>query len=66
MVNDLLVKTITTRNRMETMEGQTGMMMMLLRDLMNQAQLGNNTFTMVNEYFNVCTLIKRCIQLLKS
>ena len=37
MVNDLLTKTITTRNQIETMEGQTGMMMMLLRDLMNQA-----------------------------
>ena len=48
------------------MGGQTEMMMMLLRDLMNQAQLGNNTFTMVNEYFNVCSLVKRCIQTLKT
>lgn len=66
MVNELLHKTITTRTRIETMGGQTEMMMMLLRDLMNQAQLGNNTFTMVNEYFNVCSLVKRCIQLLKT
>ena len=35
-------------------------MMSLLRDLMNQAQMANNTFQMVNEYFNCISLIKRC------
>ena len=35
------------------------MMMTLLVDLMNQAQMANNTFQMVNEYFNCKNLIKR-------
>ena len=37
------------------------MMLSLMRDLMNQAQLANNTFTMVNSHFNCVTLIKRCM-----
>ena len=48
------------------MLGQAGMMMTLMRDLMNQAQLANNTFTMVNDYFDCIFLIKKCMATLKS
>lgn len=41
------------------------MMMSLMHDLMNQAQLNNNTFQMVNEHFDCIELIKRCIRTLK-
>ena len=40
------------------MSGQAQMMMTLMRDLMNQAEMTNNTFDMVNEYFNCIDLIK--------
>jgi hypothetical protein len=38
------------------------MMASLMRDLMNQAQLNNNTFTMVNEYFDCIKLVKQCFK----
>ena len=34
-------------------------MMSLMHDLMNQAQLNNSTFQMVNEHFDCIELIKR-------
>ena len=37
-------------------------MMSLMKDLMNQAQMANNTFTMVNEYFNCIELVQRCLR----
>ena len=48
----------------ESMGGQAEMMMMLLRDLMDQAQLANNTFTMIREHFDCISLVKRCIKTL--
>lgn len=36
------------------------MMMTLLKDLMDQAQFANNTFALVNEYFDILRLAKRC------
>ena len=48
------------------MQGQTQMMLTLLRDLMNQAQLSNNTFTMVDSYFSLKTLIRKCISVTES
>ena len=41
-------------------------MLSLLRDLMNQAQMANNTFTMVNEYFNCIKAVKRCFRIMAS
>ena len=46
------------------MHSQVEMMLALMRDLMNQAQLANNTFTMVNDYFSCLSLIKRCMMTL--
>ena len=40
------------------------MMLALMRDLMNQAQLANNTFRMVNAYFNFSRLVRRCCSIL--
>ena len=48
------------------MQGQVEMMMTLLRDLMNQAQMANNTFTMVNEFFDFHILIKKCFKTMAS
>ena len=48
------------------MEGQVEMMMTLMKDLMNQAQLNNNTFTLVNEYFNCIKLVKYCMATMKT
>ena len=39
-------------SKMTNLKGQVDMMMSLLADLMNQAQMANNTFQMINEYFN--------------
>ena len=64
MVNKLLQTMSKTKGQLENMEGQSGMMMTLMRDLMNQAQLANNTFSMVNEYFDCLKLIKRCFGIL--
>ena len=33
---------------------------------MNQAQLSNNTFTLVNDYFNLGKLVKKCMQTMLS
>ena len=55
-----------TRISVKNMLGQAGMMMTLMKDLMNQAQLANNTFTMVNDYFDCIFLIKKCMATLKS
>ena len=52
MVNKLLGTCDKTRRKLENMHAQTEMMMTLLRDLMNQAQLQNNKFQMINEYFD--------------
>ena len=43
------------------MQSQVSTMMTLLKDLMNQAQMTNRTFNMVNEYFNYIDLVKRCL-----
>ena len=58
MVNRLLFLTFKTKNTLESMSGQVQMMMTLMRDLMNQAEMTNNTFNMVNEYFNCIDVIK--------
>ena len=58
MVNRLLFLTFKTKNTLESMNGQVQMMMTLMRDLMNQAEMTNNTFNMVNEYFNCIDVIK--------
>ena len=42
------------------------MMTTLMRDLMNQAQLNNNTFTVINEYFSLTNLVKKCMNTLSS
>ena len=47
------------------MSAQAEMMMTLMRDLMNQAQLANNTFQMINEHFDCIKLIKNCISTLQ-
>ena len=65
MVNKLLALTSKTRTTLENMGAQAEMMMSLMQDLMNQAQLNNNTFQMVNEHFDCIELIKRCIRTLK-
>ena len=49
---------------LENMGGQAEMMMTLLGDLMDQAQLANNTFKMIREHFNCISLVKRCINTL--
>ena len=48
------------------MLGQVEMMLTLMRDLMNQAQLATNTFTIVNKHFNCKVLVKRCMQIVAS
>ena len=48
------------------MLGQVEMMLTLMRDLMNQAQLATNTFTIVNKHFNCNVLVKRCMQIVAS
>lgn len=48
------------------MLGQVEMMLTLMRDLMNQAALATNTFTMVNKHFNCNHLVKRCMQIVGS
>ena len=40
------------------------MMMTLMRDLMNQAAMANNTFQMVSEHFDMIKLLKSCINTL--
>ena len=60
-VDTLLAMTSKMQTQMERMGGQASMMLMLMRDLMNQAQLANNTFTMVNEYFDCIKLVGHCI-----
>ena len=40
------------------MQGQVQMMLVLMRDLMNQAQLSSNTFTIVKKHFNFIFLVK--------
>lgn len=52
--------------KLQLMHAQVQMMITLLRDLMNQAQMANNKFTMVNEYFNCTRLIKRCLRMMSS
>ena len=47
-------------------KGQVDMMMTLLQDLMNQAQMANNTFSMVNEYFDLVSLVRRCFRTMTS
>ena len=42
------------------------MSMTLLKDLMNQAQLQNNTFTMENEYFDLIKLLRGSLRMVKS
>ena len=42
------------------MLSQAQMMMTLLTDLMNQAQLQNNSFTLENEYFNLLSIVAKC------
>ena len=42
------------------------MMTTLMRDLMNQAQLNSNTFTVINEYFNLTKLVKKCMHTLST
>ena len=39
--------------QLKTMQGQVDMMLTLMRDLLDQAQLDNDTFTLVNNYFNL-------------
>ena len=58
MVNRLLFLTFKTKKTLESMSGQAQMMMTLMQDLMNQAEMTNNTFNMVNEYFNCIDVIK--------
>ena len=61
LVDKLLLLTSTTREKIDCMSFQTKMMSILLNDLMNQAQLANNTFSMVNKKFDCISLIKRCM-----
>eukprot|EP00354_Favella_ehrenbergii_P009457 CAMPEP_0170475156 /NCGR_PEP_ID=MMETSP0123-20130129/16859_1 /TAXON_ID=182087 /ORGANISM="Favella ehrenbergii, Strain Fehren 1" /LENGTH=128 /DNA_ID=CAMNT_0010745489 /DNA_START=300 /DNA_END=686 /DNA_ORIENTATION=+ len=42
------------------MQGQVDMMLALMRDLMNQAQMANNTFRMVKDYFSCVQLVRKC------
>ena len=63
-LNKLLETTSNLQTQMETMGGQASLMLVLMRDLMNQAQLANNTFTMVNDYFNCVSVIKTCMTVL--
>lgn len=57
---------ILMRNRFDSskmltdLKVQVDMMMTLLKDLMNQAQIANNTFAFVNEYFDIVVLARRC------
>ena len=44
MMNNLLMLKSKTCTTLENLGAQTEMMMTLMSDLMNQAQLGNNTF----------------------
>lgn len=44
MMNNLLMLKLKTCTTLENLGAQTEMMMTLMSDLMNQAQLGNNTF----------------------
>ena len=60
------IKTMHTQRKaaslqVETMKAQVEMMLLLMRDLMNQAALANNSFILVNSYFDCVRLIKRCM-----
>ena len=49
-----------TRDQMKAMLSQSEMMMTLLTDLMNQAQMQNNSFTLENDYFNLLSIVAKC------
>ena len=51
---------------LKNMQTQILMMLALLRDLMNQAQLANNTFTMVDGFFDLNKTVKKCIKSMES
>ena len=55
-----------TVTELKKMQGQAAMMLSLMRDPPPQAQLANNTFTMVNDYFCCISLIKKCMVTLTS
>ena len=59
LVDKQIKKQLAVSNKITNLKGQVEMMMSLLADLMNQAQMANNTFQMVNEYFDCIWLIKR-------
>ena len=42
------------------------MMLSLMNDLMNQAQMNNNTFTLINDYFDCKKLIHQCFKTLMA
>ena len=48
------------------MQDQVQMMLVLMRDLMNQAQLASNTFTMINKHFDFVSLIRRCMKTVQA
>ena len=52
LLENIIKKQQTATSKISNLKGQVDMMMSLLADLMNQAQMANNTFQMVNEYFN--------------
>ena len=59
-------KQVTMRKQLKTMQGQVDMMLTLMRDLLDQAQLDNDTFTLVNNYFNLLHLVKYCKKMMAS
>ena len=42
------------------------MILTLMRDLMNLAQMSANTFSMVDDYFNCTQVIKKCISVVAA
>ena len=64
MLISLLEKSLAlnqkTKKQLQGMKGQADMMMTLLSDLMNQAQLQNDTFQLNNDYFNLLQVVKKC------
>ena len=65
IIESQLKKQVRMQKELQNMQGQAEMMTSLMRDLMNEAQLKNNTFAMVNDYFNFIKLVKKCFKTLK-
>ena len=66
LVDKYTKKQDNLNRQLSSMQYQADMMMILMRDLMNHAQMNTNTFTLQNDYFDCILLAKNCMEMLNS